>query len=145
MKKLFATFLLAVAASSASALTVTLEPAACGGGLWCASVPNDQDLNVLLYGSTNYQDVGIAVNALDGTAQSFMSVNYRGYSTIISGTCPAAPAVGTMTLAKTPMSGATGVAYVQASFSCTAHLGAGPRGGGWHQVWNLTTGTLTLP
>ena len=128
--------------------TVNLEPASCGAGVWCATVPNDAGDSILLYGSTNYQNVGVIVGLPDGAYLDFVSLNYRGYGTIYVGTCPASPAMGTMRLNGVPMAGyngTSGAASVSATFSCTSVLGHSGRGAGWHQIWNLIDGQLTLP
>ncbi len=128
--------------------TIELESAPCGAGIWCATVPNDSGDSILLYGSTNYQNVGAIIGRPDGTYLDFVSQSYRGYSTIYVGTCPASPAVGTMQLASVPMTGyngTAGAASVTATFSCTSVLGRSGRGAGWHQIWTLVTGQLTLP
>ena len=125
---------------------VTMQPAACGGGVWCATVPNDSGDQMLLYGSTNYQGVGVILTLPDGSQRSYQSVNYRGYNTIYHGTCPAAPVAGYVALSlngeRVPMSGVTGPATITAVFTCTTHQGSGGRGNGPHQVWTLMAGTV---
>ncbi len=147
--KILATILMALASVGAQAqTTVNLESASCGAGIWCATVPNDANDSILLYGSTNYQDVGVTIGQPDGTHLNFMSQNYRGYSTIYVGTCPASPSVGTMVLSSVPMTGnngTLGTAFVSATFSCTRVLGGSGRGQSWHQIWTPINGTLTLP
>ena len=128
--------------------TIALQPASCGAGVWCDTVPNDSTDKILLYGSTNYQDVGVIVTLPDGSQRSFQSINYRGYATIFNGTCPNAPLVGYFALGlkgnPVPMSGITGPATITAIFACTTNQGGSGRGNGPHQVWMLTAGTLTF-
>ncbi len=140
---------LALAATGAQAqTTIHLESTHCGAGIWCATVPNDASDSILLYGSTNYQNVGAIVGLPDGAYLDFVSPSYRGYSTIYVGSCPASPAVGTVRLSNIPMSGYNGTsatATVSAMFSCTSVLGHSGRGAGWHQIWTLINGELVLP
>jgi hypothetical protein len=127
--------------------TINLEPTSCGSGLWCASVPNDAGDSILLYGSTNYQNVGTIVGRANGSFADYLSQNYRGLTPIYVGSCPASPAVGTMQLLAIPMAGTngtSGAATVTANFSCTSVLGSSGRGSSWHQVWTLIEGQLTL-
>lgn len=140
-------FVLATAGVHAQT-TIDLEAASCGTGIWCASVPNDSGDSVLLYGSTNYQNVGSVVGRPDGTYANYVSQDYRGYSTIYLGSCPVSPAVGTMQLLSIPMhgnNGTSGVAIVSANFSCTTVISHSGRGAGAHQIWTLLDGQLTLP
>ena len=136
----------ALASVGARAQTaINLESAPCGAGIWCATVPNDAGDSILLYGSTNYQNVGAIVGLQNGIFLDFVSQSYRGYSTIYVGTCPVSPAVGTVSLSNVPMSGyngTAGVATVSATFSCTSILGRSGRGAGWHQIWTLISGVL---
>ena len=140
---------MALAATGVQAqTTVNLQSASCGSGIWCATVANDAGDSILLYGSTNYQNVGSIIGKPDGTFLDYVSRSYRGYSTIYSGACPASPAVGTVQLSTTPMEGYNGTpgeANVSATFSCTSVLGGSGRGQSWHQIWNLISGQLTLP
>ena len=145
----FSALVIALASMGAHAqTTINLESAGCGAGIWCATVPNDSGDSILLYGSTNYQDVGTIIGKPDGTYLDFISQNYRGYSTIYVGTCPISPAVGTVQLFSVPMAGyngTAGVATVSATFSCTSVLAHSGRGAGVHQIWTLINGQLTLP
>jgi hypothetical protein len=142
-------FLMALAAAGAHAqTTIDLESTSCGAGIWCATVPNDAGDSILLYGSTNYQNVGTIIGRPDGTYADYVSKNYRGFSPIYVGSCPASPAAGTIQLLDIPMvgyNGASGIASVSATFSCTSVLGHSGRGTGWHQIWTLIDGQLTLP
>ena len=129
--------------------TITLNPAPCGAGVWCPSVPNDSVDNILLFGSTNYQDVGVILTMPDGSHQTFSSPNYRGYSTIYHGTCLGNPAVGYVSLGlngnPVPMTGPNGApATITAVFTCTTYQGGSGRGNGPHQVWTLTAGTISF-
>ena len=146
--KLSALVIILASLGAQAQTTINLESAACGAGIWCATVPNDSGDSILLYGSTNYQDVGTIIGRPDGTYLDFISQNYRGYRTIFVGTSPASPAVGTMQLSGIPMTGyngTAGVASVSATFSCTSVLGRSGRGAGWHPIWTLIDGQLTLP
>ena len=133
---------------SAQATTITLQPTGCGAGVWCASVPTDSTDQLLLYGSPNYQNVGVILTLPDGSNVGFHSVNYRGSAVIYTGTCPRAPLVGYVALslngAPVPMSGSTGPASITAIFTCTTRQGTGGRGNGPHQIWNLVSGVLTF-
>jgi hypothetical protein len=139
---------LALASVGAQAqTTISLESAPCGAGIWCATVPNNEGDSILLYGSTNYQNVGAIVGLPGGAYLDFVSQNYRGYSIIYVGTCPASPSVGTMQLSGIQMAGydgTSGAASVSASFSCTSVLAQSGRGSSWHQIWTLISGQLTL-
>ena len=149
MKSLVFTILCLLGLSAEAQTTITLHPAPCGAGVWCPSVPNDSVDNILLFGSTNYQDVGVILTMPDGSHQTFSSPNYRGYSTIYHGTCPDNPAVGYMSLGlngnPVPMTGPNGAqATITGVFTCTTYQGGSGRGNGPHQVWQLTSGSLTL-
>lgn len=148
MKALF--FALALSCGLAHAETIDLLPAWCGAGVWCPTVPNDAGDQILLYGSTNYQDVGVTVRLPDGSTHNFMSQNFRGYSVIYKGTCPRRPEVGYMTLSlngnPVPMISSDGTqASITAIFSCTSAVGGSGRGAGVHQLWTLVSGTLVTP
>ncbi len=148
LMKISAIVFVLVSAGAHAQTTINLESAPCGAGVWCASVPNDSGDSILLYGSTNYQNVGVIVGQPDGVFLDFVSQSYRGYSTVYVGACPASPAVGTIQLTSVPMTGYNGTkggASVTATFSCTSVLGRSGRGAGWHQIWNLINGQLTLP
>ena len=129
---------------TAQAETITLQPANCGAGIWCASVPSDSTDQILLYGSTNYQDVGVILTMPDGSHQSYHSLNYRGYSVLYHGTCPRAPEVGYVALSLDGNPVPMGAASITAVFTCTTYLGGGGRGSSLHQVWNLVSGTVTI-
>jgi hypothetical protein len=140
---------IALAATGVQAqTTINLAATSCGAGIWCASAPNDAGDSILLYGSTNYQNVGTIIGTPDGTFLDYVSKNYRGYSSIYVGTCPAAPKVGTVQLSSIPMVGYNGTAgesTISATFSCTSVLAGSGRAQSWHQIWNLISGQLTLP
>ncbi len=140
MKTLFA-FLLSLFAFTANAQTViNLQSAPCASGVWCAAVPNDSGGSILLYGNVAYQDVGIILGKPDGSHQGYASVMHAN-GVIYVGTCPAAPAIGTITLTNVPM----GPANISAIFSCTTHTAHSGRGAGSHQVWGLISGSILVP
>ena len=146
LKAVIAVVLAACGMAAEAQTVVTMQPAACGAGVWCATVPNDSGDQMLLYGSTNYQGVGVILTLPDGSQRSYQSLNYRGSAVIYNGTCPRAPEVGYVGLGlngeRVPMSGVTGPATITAVFTCTTHQGSGGRGNGPHQVWTLMAGTV---
>ncbi len=146
--KISAILVTLAAAGAHAQTTINLESTSCGAGIWCATVPNDAGDSILLFGSTNYQNVGTIIGRPDGTYADYASQNYRGFSTIYVGSCPASPEVGTIQLTGIPMTGyngTSGIASVSATFSCTSVLGHSGRGASWHQIWTLIDGQLTLP
>lgn len=142
MKLILAAFLALFASLAQAQTSIDLTATPCAAGPWCATVPNNIGDHILLTGSVSYGTVGFVIGKPDGLTTSFASATHGANW---AGTCPPAPAVGTMSVAGVPMTGSTGTAYIWATFSCTAHLGGSGRGQGWHQVWNLVSGELAVP
>lgn len=140
MKALLA-ILLAAALPAGAQTTINLRLAPCASGVWCTNVPNDSSGSVLVYGNVGpAQDVGVILGKPDGSHMGYASTAYAN-GTIYVGTCPAAPASGTITLTNVPM----GAAVLNAEFHCTTYTSHSGRGPGAHQVWTLLSGTLSCP